>query len=81
MEWDAMKAAILFGNEDIRFADMSEPETRPGAVKVRVRACGICDPQLVFRKFPLTRVAEAFDLFRNPSQVHGKVMLMCGDDA
>lgn len=42
MEWDAMKAAILFGNEDIRFADMSEPETRPGAVKVRVRACGIC---------------------------------------
>ena len=37
-----MKAAILFGNEDIRFADMPEPETRPGAVKVRVRACGIC---------------------------------------
>lgn len=37
-----MKAAVLFGNEDIRFADMPEPGTRPGAVKVRVRACGIC---------------------------------------
>lgn len=41
----------------------------------------VFDPQLVFRKFPLSRAAEAFDQFRNPSQVHGKVMLMCGDDA
>ena len=41
----------------------------------------VFDPQLVFRKFPLSRAAEAFGLFRNPSQVHGKVMLMCGDDA
>ena len=37
-----MKAAILMGDQDIRFAEMAEPETRPGTVKVRVRACGIC---------------------------------------
>ena len=37
-----MKAAVLFGDGDIRFADMAEPVTRPGMVKVRVRACGIC---------------------------------------
>ena len=41
----------------------------------------VFDQQLLFRKFPLARAAEAFDLFHNPSQVHGKVMLMCGDDA
>lgn len=41
----------------------------------------VFDPQLVFRKFPLSRADEAFNLFRNPSQVHGKVMLTCGDDA
>ena len=39
------------------------------------------DPQLIFRKYPLSRVAEAFDLFRNPSQVYGKVMLTCDGDA
>jgi len=41
----------------------------------------VFDPQLVFAKFPLSRTAEAFDLFRNPTQVHGKVMLVCGDGA
>ena len=38
------------------------------------------DPQLIFRTYPLSRTAEAFDLFRDPSQVHGKVMLMCGEE-
>ena len=37
-----MKAAVLFGNEDIRYTDYPEPEVRPGTVKVRVRATGIC---------------------------------------
>lgn len=44
----------------------------------------VFDPQLVFRTYPLTQAKEAFDLFRNPSQVHGKVMLRCdatGGDA
>jgi len=37
-----MKAAVLFGNEDIRYTDWETPVTRPGTVKVRVRAAGIC---------------------------------------
>lgn len=37
-----MKAAVLFGDCDIRCADIPESETRPGTVKVRVGACGIC---------------------------------------
>ena len=37
-----MKAAVLFGNEDIRYTDIKMPETRQGTVKIRVRASGIC---------------------------------------
>lgn len=37
-----MKAAVLYGNEDIRYADWDTPAVRPGTVKVRVRATGIC---------------------------------------
>lgn len=37
-----MKAAVLYANEDIRYADYETPQVRPGTVKVRVRATGIC---------------------------------------
>ena len=37
-----MKAAVLYGNEDIRYADWETPVCRPGTVKVRIRATGIC---------------------------------------
>ena len=37
-----MKAAVLYGNEDIRYDDFKTPEVKPGMVKVRVRATGIC---------------------------------------
>lgn len=37
-----MKAAVLYGNEDIRYDDWETPVTKPGTVKVRVRATGIC---------------------------------------
>lgn len=37
-----MKAAVLYGNEDIRYDDYPDPELKPGTVKVRVRATGIC---------------------------------------
>ncbi len=37
-----MKAAVLYGNEDIRYADWDTPVTKPGTVKVHVRASGIC---------------------------------------
>ena len=37
-----MKAAVLHGNEDIRYEEYPTPEVRPGTVKVRVKAVGIC---------------------------------------
>ena len=37
-----MKAAVLHGNEDLRYEEYPTPETKPGTVKVHVRATGIC---------------------------------------
>lgn len=37
-----MKAAVLYGNEDIRYDEYETPQVRPGCVKVRVKATGIC---------------------------------------
>ncbi len=37
-----MKAAVLFANEDIRYADYETPAVKPGFVKVRVKVSGIC---------------------------------------
>ncbi len=34
------------------------------------------DPAFIFRTFPMSRVAEAFALYKNPAQVHGKIMLV-----
>ena len=34
------------------------------------------DPSFIFRTYPLRDAAEAFSLYHNPSQVHGKVMLI-----
>jgi L-iditol 2-dehydrogenase len=37
-----MKAAVLYGNEDIRYDTWETPQVKPGMVKVKVRATGIC---------------------------------------
>ncbi|MDR1893053.1 MAG: galactitol-1-phosphate 5-dehydrogenase [Oscillospiraceae bacterium] len=37
-----MKAAVLHGNDDLRYDDIPEPEVGSGCVKVRIRAAGIC---------------------------------------
>ncbi len=37
-----MKAAVLHGNEDLRYEEMETPVIRPGHLKVRVKATGIC---------------------------------------
>jgi len=39
---DFMKAAVLYGNEDIRYDDFPTPEIKPGTVKVTVKVSGIC---------------------------------------
>lgn len=37
-----MKAAVLYGNEDLRYDDYPTPEVKSGTVKIRVCATGIC---------------------------------------
>lgn len=37
-----MKAAVLYKNGDLRYDEFPDPEVKPGTVKVRVRAAGIC---------------------------------------
>ena len=37
-----MKAAVLHGNEDLRYGEWETPQVKPGTVKVKVRAAGIC---------------------------------------
>jgi L-iditol 2-dehydrogenase len=34
------------------------------------------DQSIIFRTYPMSRAAEAFALYKNPAQVHGKVMLV-----
>ncbi|WP_312644172.1 galactitol-1-phosphate 5-dehydrogenase, partial [Hydrogenoanaerobacterium sp.] len=34
------------------------------------------DPDFIFKKFPMEKAVEAFDLFKKPSQVHGKILLI-----
>jgi len=41
-----MKAAMYYGNKDIRIEDIPEPTVRPGTVKVRIEWCGICGTDL-----------------------------------
>ncbi len=35
------------------------------------------DPAFIYKKFPLSEAQAAFDCFRNPADVHGKIMLVC----
>ena len=41
-----MKAAVFHGPRDVRFEEISKPVVEEGEVLIRVRACGICGPQL-----------------------------------
>ena len=37
-----MKAAVLYGNEDLRYDEFPDPVVEAGTVKIRIRATGIC---------------------------------------
>jgi (R,R)-butanediol dehydrogenase/meso-butanediol dehydrogenase/diacetyl reductase len=41
-----MKAAVFYGQKDVRVEEVPEPEVREGSVKVRVDWCGICGTDL-----------------------------------
>jgi L-iditol 2-dehydrogenase len=34
------------------------------------------EPGMIYKTYPLSEAAEAFALFKNPSQIHGKVLLI-----
>jgi len=34
------------------------------------------DPGFIFKEFPLSQAAEAFALYKDPKQVHGKIVLL-----
>lgn len=38
------------------------------------------DPAFVFRKFPMSRAQEAFDLYKDPKNVLGKILLVNDED-
>ncbi len=37
-----MKAAVLYGENDLRYQEVTTPHAKPGEVVVQVKACGIC---------------------------------------
>lgn len=37
-----MKAAVLYGDFDLRYEDYPDPELKDGCVKIKVCACGVC---------------------------------------
>ncbi|MCP4023165.1 MAG: 2,3-butanediol dehydrogenase [Desulfobacteraceae bacterium] len=48
-----MKAAVWYGQNNIRVEDITEPVPGPGQVKIKINACGICGSDLhEFRQGP-----------------------------
>ena len=41
-----MKAAVWYGQKDVRVVDVPEPKVSSGAVKIKVTCCGICGSDL-----------------------------------
>ncbi|MCI8455437.1 MAG: galactitol-1-phosphate 5-dehydrogenase [Lachnospiraceae bacterium] len=88
-----MKAAVLYGKEDIRYTEWTEPRLRPGCVKVQVKACGICGsdiprvlgdgahfyPIVLGHEFSgiVTEAAEDTDNIRIGDHVAGIPLLPC----
>ena len=40
-----MKAAVVVANEDVQYQEVEEPKVKPGWVKIKVKASGICGDQ------------------------------------
>lgn len=88
-----MKAAVVCANEDVRYIDIEEPEVRPGTVKIRVRASGICGsdiPRVLYHGvhfYPIVlghefsgdvvETGEGVERIRVGSRVTGAPLLPC----
>ena len=42
-----MKAAVVVANEDVQYQEIEEPQAKPGWVKIKVKASGICGSDAV----------------------------------
>jgi 2-desacetyl-2-hydroxyethyl bacteriochlorophyllide A dehydrogenase len=49
---DTMRAAVLFGNRDLRLVDKPVPVPGPGEVLVKVAMCGTCGSDLAIQERP-----------------------------
>jgi L-iditol 2-dehydrogenase len=88
-----VKAAVLYGKGDIRYADWPESETGHGQIKVRVHVCGICGsdipriwgdaahfyPVVLGHEFAgeVTQVGEGVTGFAPGDRVAGVPLLPC----
>lgn len=43
---ETMKAAVYYGNKDLRIEEVPVPDVRPGTLKVKVEWCGVCGTDL-----------------------------------
>lgn len=88
-----MYAAVLHGVGDLRYETVAQPITRPGTVKIRVRACGICGgdiprvyadaayhfPIILGHEFSgdVAEVGEGVDNLQVGDRVAGAALLPC----
>ena len=88
-----MKAAVVYGIEDIRYEDIPTPEVHSGEIKVRVMAAGICGsdlprvfkgtihryPQVLGHEFSgyVAEVGDGVEGFKVGDHVAGAPLLPC----
>lgn len=89
-----MKAAVVTANEQVEYKEISEPQTRPGTVKIRVKASGICGsdvPRVLYNGvhfYPIvlghefsgvvTETGEGVSRIKVGDKVSGAPLLPCG---
>ena len=90
-----MKAAILYGNEDVRYDDFETPVVTKGTVKVKIKASGICGsdiprvlhngahfyPVVLGHEFSgdIVEIGEGVEGFEIGDTVSGAPLLPCMD--
>lgn len=88
-----MKAAVLLANEDLRYEEYPDPSIRPGTVKVRVKATGICGsdvPRVLYNgahNYPIVlghefagdivEIGEGIDSLKPGDTVSGAPLVPC----
>ncbi len=90
-----MKAAVVTANERVEYQEIPDPQVRPGTVKIRVKASGICGsdiPRVLYNGvhfYPIvlghefsgvvTEVGEGVSRIKIGDKVSGAPLLPCGN--